>query len=384
MGKLTATRVKAITEPGRYGDGDGLYLNIAKGRSKSWVLRITIDGRRRDLGLGSCKTVSLAEARERAHQKRVAVAQGRDPVAEERRGDVPTFAEAARAVHEANVPRWRNDKHAAGWIRSLENYAMPTIGSMRVDHIQRIDVLGILKPIWSAKPETARRVRQRIRTVLRWCQAHGYVEHNAAGEAIDGALPAMPRVRAHFRSLHYLEVPDALKVVDKSGASLASKCCLRFVILTAARPGEALGARWSEVDVDGREWRLPPDRMKAAVEHRVPLSDAALDVLDAAKALHDGSDLVFPSPLRPGRPLSNVTLTKVLKDCGLAASATVHGFRSSFRTWALEQTDAPWAVAEAALAHRLGDTTEQAYVRGDLFRARQDLMQDWANFLAPG
>lgn len=382
MGRLTATGVKAITEPGRYGDGDGLYLNIAKGGSKSWVQRITIDGRRRDLGLGSCKTVSLAEARERAHKRRVAVAQGRDPVAEERRGDVPTFAEAARAVHEANVPRWRNDKHASGWIRSLEIHAMPTIGSMRVDRIQQIDVLHILKPIWSVKAETARRVRQRIRTVLRWCQAHGYIKDNAAGEVIDGALPAMPRKRTHFRSLHYLEVADALSVVNASGASLASKYCLRFLILTAARPGEALGARWSEFDVDGREWRLPPDRMKAGVEHRVPLSDAALDVLDAAKALHDGSDYAFPSPLRPGRPLSNVTLTKVLRDCGLAEQATVHGFRATFRTWALEQTDAPWAVAEAALAHRLGDTTEQAYVRGTLFRARQGLMQQWADYLA--
>ena len=382
MGNLTAARVKAVTKPGRYADGGGLYLNVAAGGSKSWVQRITIDGRRRDLGLGSVSAVSLAQARNRAHENRVAVADERDPLAEKRRGDIPTFREAATAVHEANLPRWRNDKHAAGWIRSLERHAMPTIGSMPVDRIRQVDVLIVLKPIWSDIPETARRVRQRIRTVLRWCQAHGYIEHNAAGEAIDGALPPMPKVKAHFRSMHYLEVPDALNVVDASGASFASKYCFRFVILTAARPGEALGARWSEIEMDSREWRLPPDRMKAGAEHRVPLSDAALDVLDAAKALHDGSDYVFPSPLRPGRPLSNVTLTKVLKDCGLAEQATVHGFRSSFRTWALEQTDAPWAVAEAALAHRLGDRTEQVYVRGDLFRAREKLMQKWADFVA--
>ena len=385
MGKLSAARVKALTGRGRYSDGDGLYLNVAKGGSKSWVLRITIDGRRRDLGLGSVKTVSLVEARNRAHDLRVAVAQDRDPIAEKRRDDIPIFSDAAKAVHEAYLPSWRNAKHADGWIRSLENHAMTKLGAMPVDRIERTDVLAVLKPIWSTKPETARRVRQRIRVVLNYCQAHGYIEHNAAGDAINGALPSMRKTQKHFRSLNYLEVPDALKVVDASGAAVASKLCLRFVILTAARPGEARGALWSEIDMGGREWRLPPERMKAGIEHKVPLSDAALEVLDAAKALRDDSDFVFPSPRKYGHPLSNVTLTKVLRDCGLAEQATVHGFRSSFRRWALECTEFQWAVAEAALAHRLGNSTEQAYVReADLFRHRQELMQAWADYLADG
>ncbi|WP_420435381.1 tyrosine-type recombinase/integrase [Candidatus Poriferisocius sp.] len=188
----------------------------------------------------------------------------------------------------------------------------------------------------------------------------------------------MPRVKAHFRSLPYGEVADALGVVDRTGASASAKLCLRFAVLTAARSGEARNASWSKIDFAEREWRIPADKMKAATEHRVPLSDAALKVLDRAKDNHDGSDLVFPSPLRPGRPLSDMTLTKILRDAGLAERATVHGFRASFHTWALEQTDTPWAVAEAALAHTLGDSTQQAYTRGDAYTKRRNLMDQWA------
>ena len=204
---------------------------------------------------------------------------------------------------------------------------------------------------------------------------------NVAGEVIDGALPPMPRVQSHFRSLPYQEVAEALTIVDGSGASLAAKLCLRFVVLTAARSGEARNAVWDEIDFDAREWRIPATRMKTANEHRVPLSDAALEVLQQAKGLHDGSGLVFPSPLKPGRPLSDMTLTKVLRDVGLAERATVHGFRAPFRTWALEQTDTPWAVAEAALAHGLGDAVQQSHIRGDAYTRRCKLMEDWAQFL---
>ena len=378
---LTAQQAKHVDKPGRHHDSRGLYLNIARGGSRSWVQRITVDGRRRDIGLGPFPTVSLAQARRKAEANRAAVADGRDPLAERRRGAMPTFAEAAKAVHEANLPRWRNAKHAASWMQTLERHAMPTLGAMRVDRIRRADVLAVLTPIWTTRPETARRVRQRIRTVLKWAQAHEHVEHNAAGEAIDGALPPQPKVKAHLRALHYLDVPGALTVVDATRAARASKLCLRFVVLTAARPGEALSARWSDTDLDGREWRIPGSRMKGGAEHRVPLSGATLDVLDSAKTLFDGSDYVFPSPLKPGNPLSNMTLTKVLRDSGLARRATVHGFRSSFRTWALEQTDAPWAVAEACLAHRLGNAVEQAYVRSDLIDQRRKLMQRWADFV---
>jgi len=252
---------------------------------------------------------------------------------------------------------------------------------MAVDRITQSDVLRCVEPIWTTRPEAARKVRQRIRTVLRWCQAHGLVQTNMAGEVIDGALPPMPRVQPHFRSLPYAEVADALALVDQSGASQSTKLCLRFVILTAARSGEARNATWDEINYGASEWKIPADKMKAASEHRVPLSEAALDVLDRAKDCHDGSDLVFPSPLKPGKPLSDATLTKILRDVGLADRATMHGFRASFRTWALEETNTPWAVAEAALAHSLGDSVQQAYIRGDAYTKRCKLMDQWADYL---
>ncbi len=242
---LTAAKAKALSEPGMHGAGRGLYLRIAKGGSKGWILRIVIDGRRRDIGLGGHPAVTLAKARQLADAHRLAVAEGRDPLAEKRRAKMPTFTEAAAKVHEANLPRWKNGKHTAQWLSTLERYAFPTIGKMRLDRIERRDVLAILAPIWSTKPETARRVRQRIRTVLKWAQAHGYVEHNAAGEGIDGALPPMPHVKAHFLALPYVEVPAALETIDASPAVLAAKLCMRFLILTAARSGEARGAQWS-------------------------------------------------------------------------------------------------------------------------------------------
>ena len=379
---LTAAKAKALSESGMHNDGRGLYLRIAKGGSKGWILRIVIDGRRRDIGLGGYSAVSLAKARQLADAHRLAVAEGRDPLAEKRRAKMPTFAEAAERVHALNLGRWRNGKHTAQWINTLRTYAFPTIGKMPLDRIERRDVLGILTPIWAAKPETARRVRQRIRAVLKWGQAHGYVGGNVAGEAIDGALPPMPRVKAHFRALPYAEVPAALETIDGSSAGLAAKLCLRFLILTAVRSGEARGASWSEIDPDAREWRIPAERMKGKAEHRVPLSDAGQAVLREAAALRDDSGLIFPSPRKQGSPLSDMALTKVLRDCGLADRATAHGFRSAFRDWAAERTNAPHAVMERALAHAVADAVEAAYARSDLLERRRALMDQWAAYLS--
>ena len=379
MAKLTSTKIKALDKPGMHGDGRGLYLQIAPKGSRAWVLRLTIDGRRRDIGLGGYPAVSLAKARQLADAQRTAVADGRDPVAEKKRAAMPTFAEAARLTHEINRARWKNANHKAQWLGTLERNAFPRIGKMALDRIERRDVLAVLTPIWTTKPETARRVRQRIRTVLKWGMAHGYIEHNAAGEAIDGALPSMPRVKAHFRALPYADIPAALDRFVAGQASWASKFCFRFLVLTAARSGEARGARWSEIDMDARTWTIPGDRMKAKVEHRVPLSEAALEVLREARRLDDGSDLVFPSSTRRGCPLSDVTLTMLLRKYGLADRATVHGFRSSFRDWCAE-TGQPRELAEAALAHVVGGV-EGAYFRSDLFERRRQLMNDWAAFV---
>ena len=307
---------------------------------------------------------------------------GRDPVAEKRRPSTPTFSDAAYAVHEANKPRWRNGSHTRAWIQTLERHAFPKIGSKPIDTISRTDVLTVLTPIWSSRPETARRVRQRMRTIFRWAMASELIENNPAGEAIDGALPSMPKVKAHLRALPYREVGPALRTVDASQTSPASRHCLKFLVLTAARSGEARGATWDEIDIEDAAWTIPGSRMKAGVEHRVPLSDHALDVLMLAQQLEDGSRLCFPSPLRPGRMLSDMTLTNILRKAGLADRATVHGFRTSFKTWTMELTDTPWAVGEAALAHQLGGSVEQAYARSDLFDRRRALMQQWADYIA--
>ena len=378
---LSATRVRALKKPGRHPDGGGLYLYVSKTGRKSWVQRITIAGRRRDIGLGAFPSVTLAKARQKAFENRAIVAEGRDPLAEKHAPPMPTFRKAAHVVHEANKPRWRNPSHITGWIQTLERHAVPKLGRMPLDEIDRRDVLEVLTPIWTTRPETARRVRQRMRTIFRWGMAHGFMESNPAGEAIDGALPPMPKVKAHFRALPYQEVASALETVEASQASIASKLCFRFLVLTAARSGEARGTSWNEIDLQDRVWRIPGGRMKGGAEHRVPLSRQAVELLGESTALREETELVFPSPLKTGEPLSNMSLMKVLRSVGLAERTTVHGFRSSFKNWTLEQTDTPWAVSEAALAHILGNSTEQAYARSDLFERRRSLMQQWADYL---
>ena len=379
---LTVAKAKALRDPGLYWADPTLYLRVGPSGTKHWIQRLMIDGRRHDLGLGGFPLVPLADAREQAFENRRKVRRGGNPLAERRRASVPTFAVAAARTRDSLRARWRNTKHAKDWMAALERYAFPVFGTLRVDRIRREDVLQVLTPIWTGKPETARRVRQRIRAVLQWAWAHDYVSENVAGEAIDGALPTMPAVKAHFRALPYREVSGALASVEVSGASLAAKLCLRFLVLTAARSGEARGATWAEIDAEAREWRIPGERMKGRAPHRVPLSAAALAILERARTMDDGSGLIFPSPLRPGRPLSDMSLTKLLRDRGLADRATVHGFRSAFRDWCAE-TGAPREVAEAALAHTVGGV-EGAYFRSDVYERRRALMEAWGAFVAEG
>ncbi|MDE0062851.1 MAG: integrase arm-type DNA-binding domain-containing protein [Gammaproteobacteria bacterium] len=268
MAKLTKAKCNALTKAGLHGDGGGLYLHVKPTGGKSWCQRITIHGRRRTLGLGSFPLISLAKARALAALNRATVAEGGDPLAEKRRGQSPTYRVAAKEVYELNRPRWRSDKHAADWWATLERHALPSLGDIKVDAIDRLNVLDVLTPIWTAKPETARRVRQRIRTVMRWALAHGYAQQNPAGEVIDGALPAMPKIKAHLRALPYLEVPMALAAIDESRSSLAARACFRFLVLTAVRSGTARGALWAEIDIERREWNIPGFRM-SRVRHIV-------------------------------------------------------------------------------------------------------------------
>ena len=375
---LSAAEAKSITKPGSHYAGETLYLYVAPGGSKSWVQRITINSRRCDIGLGGFPVVTLSEARDKAYQNRKLAQAGGDPLAEKRQAKVPTFREAAEKAFKANRARWRSDKTARNWNQGMNKHVLPKLGALRVDRIRREDVLRVLTPIWTATPEVARKQRNRIRAVLSWCQAHGFIEHNVAGEMIDGALPAMPAVKSHFRALPYSALPAALETVELSNASVAARLCFRFLVLTATRNGEARGATWPEIDMEARIWRIPATRMKAGVEHRVPLSDAALAVLEQAKILRDRSGLVFPSVLRPGKPMSDMTLTKVLRDNGLAEQTTVHGLRSTFRDWCAE-TGKPREIAEAALAHVVPGV-EGAYFRSDLFERRRLLMAQWAAF----
>ena len=263
----------------------------------------------------------------------------------------------------------------------MKKHVLPKIGDLRVDKIGREQVLLVLTPIWTQTPEVARKQRNRIRAVLSWCQAHGFIEHNVAGEMIDGALPAMPAVKEHYRALPYQEVPAALETIDASNASLAAKLCFRFLVLTATRSGEARGARWSEVDLDAKEWRIPASRMKARVEHSIPLPVPVVTLLEQAHILRDDSDLIFPSSVKRGIPMSDMTLTKVLRTTGLAARTTVHGFRSSFRDWASECTNAVHAVMELSLAHKVGSAVERAYARSDLLAKRRRLMDQWGAYI---
>ena len=405
MKRLTQARIKSITKPGRYGDGNCLFLFVARGGSKSWVQRMVIQGQRRDLGLGGWPVVSLDEARAwAAHNRKLArfykmdpakapaysgpiypgpmaPGPGPAPTSPAPAPRVPTLQECTERTHRANLPRWRAEKHAHNWLASMERYVFPTLGSMPVDQITGRDVLAVIEPIWGTQTDTARRVRQRIRTVLGWAMAHGYVERNAADSSLDGALPAIQTNGQHFKALPHKEVAAALQTVESTKAGASTKLGLRFLVLTAARSGEARGARWDEVDWDAKTWTVPGSRMKAGKAHRVPLSDAAVKILQQAKALADSSSgLVFPSAR--GGELSNMAWTKLLRTTGLAERATVHGFRSSFRDWCAE-TGQPREIAEAALAHVVGGV-EGAYFRSDLFEARRALMQGWANYLEGG
>ena len=377
QGKLTVRTVRAINEPGLYGDGNTLYLRVAPGGSKQWVQRLTVNGCRRDIGLGGCGWVTLAEAREAAQENRRVARRGGDPLAMRRPRGIPRFRDAARQTFEALKPRWRSKKAAANWWAHLERHAFPIIGDIPVDRIGRTDLLRVLAPIWTEKPESARRVRRNVRATFQWAMAHGWIETNPAGEAIDGALPAQPSVRSHLRALPYRELPVALDTIESCGASPIVKLALRFLILTAGRSGEVRGAIWTEIRED--VWTIPGTRMKAGTEHRVPLSAPALTILEQALAYRDDSALIFPSPVRRGRTFSDMTLTRVLRNTGLAERATVHGFRSSFRDWCAD-SGKPREVAEAALAHAVGGV-EGAYFRSDLFARRRRLMDSWAAYL---
>ncbi|MCY3812390.1 MAG: tyrosine-type recombinase/integrase [Gammaproteobacteria bacterium] len=381
--RLSATFVRTVNAPGRYGDGHGghgLSLLVRRaacgGLSKSWTQAIRPGGRTTSVGLGGYPVVTLAMARERALGNARTVAEGRDPRRRVQRA--PTFAQACETVIAIHAQNWKGGKNERQWRASLRDYALPKLARKRVDAISTADVMAVLLPIWSTKRQTARRVRQRIGAVMKWAVAQGHREDNPAGDAISAALPNNRVPPTHQRALPHAEVGTALARVRGSGAHVGTKHAFEFLVLTASRSGEVRQARWEEIDRDGAVWTIPGERMKTGREHRVPLPPRALEVLDAAARLSDGDGLVFPSPT--GRVLNHSTMTKLLGDLGIDAVA--HGFRSSFRDWAAECTDAPREVCELALAHVNSDRVEAAYRRTDLFDRRRALMADWAAYVA--
>lgn len=377
---LTAQAVRNAKLPGKYFDGHGLYLRVDANGSRFWVQRITVRGKRCELGLGSPALVTLAEARAKALQNRKLAREGGDPLQAKREANaILSFEEAARKVHQIHKPTWKNEKHAAQFITTLETYAFPRMGKHKVQDVTTADVLAVLMPIWTEKPETARRVRQRIGTVMKWAIAQGWRQDNPA-ENISHALPKASKTQEHRKALPYAEVAGCISAVAASGAGASTKLALEFLVLTAARSGEVREARWDEIDMAAQVWEIPAARMKMKRPHRVPLSPRAVELLKQAEAMADGSGLVFPGT-KIGRPLSDMTLSKLVKELGFKAD--VHGFRTSFRTWAQERTTYPREVAEAALAHLSGDAVERAYARSDLFEKRRSMMVGWALYLSP-
>ena len=376
--KLTAKFVENVSDAGKYYDQHGLFLHVRPSGAKKWLQRYTFQGRRREIGLGSAKIVSVATARKNAHQNLVLVSEGIDPIEDKKQDSIiPKFEVAARKVYEDNRPTWRNAKHAAQFITTLETYAFPVIGSMSVKEINSSHILKILSPIWVTKAETAKRVRQRLSTVFKYCVAQQWRTDDPADIAIAKALPYLKKKVQHRKSISYNDVSDFIETVSNSSAGLSTKLGLEFLILTATRSGEVRNARWNEVN--GSIWTIPAERMKAGVAHRIPLPSRCIEILEEAQKISSGSGFIFEGT-KPNRPLSENTFNKLMKELGLEVHA--HGFRTSFRTWTQEKTNYPREIAEAALAHSLRDKAEAAYARSDLLEKRAEMMEAWAQFIS--
>ncbi|MBR8214703.1 tyrosine-type recombinase/integrase [Burkholderia vietnamiensis] len=391
--ELGALAVSRLSTPGTHAVGHvaGLALQITPTGSRSWILRVMVGGRRREIGLGAYPSVSLKEAHEKAQETRDAIALGVDPVLARKEAASRlrasqafevTFEEAAKRFIKAKAPEWKNTKHGDQWRNTLAEYAYPKIGALMVRHVARAHIMEVLEPIWTTKTETASRLRGRLEAVLDWAKVKGFRDDGTNPAMwrgnLDKLLPAPKRTK-RVRNHPALPIEQmgvfmqALRATEGVSAR-----CLEFAILTAARSGEARGATWGEVDLKRGIWAIPPERMKAKKEHRVPLSPAAVELLTAIQRTED-QDLVFPSP-RSGGVLSDMSLLELMRRQHL--EATPHGFRSTFRDWAGEYTNYPRELAEVALAHIKADATEAAYWRSDVLEKRRRMMVDWAEFIS--
>jgi len=384
--RLTALSVQRKQKPGMYADGDGLYLRVSPTGSRSWLFRYRWRDKRRDMGLGSAETVSLAEARQKAGNARTDLSQGRDPIQARRQSEAAlvassmTFKACAEAYIAAHHDGWRNAKHAAQWTATLEAYAYSVFGDLPVGEIDVSHVMRTLEPIWKDKTETASRLRGRIEAILDWARVRGYRSGDNPARwrgQLANLLPARSKVQQvrHHPALPYSDIGSFMKTLRIQEGEAAR--ALEFLILTAARTGEVIGATWEEIDLAAATWVIPASRIKAGRDHRVPLSPPALKLLnDQAKVQQ--SPWIFAGG-KQGKPLSSNAMLALLRRMQ-RTDLTAHGFRSTFRDWAAERTNYPREIAEAALAHRIPDATERAYRRGDLFEKRTRLMAEWARY----
>ncbi|MCK1417638.1 integrase arm-type DNA-binding domain-containing protein [Bradyrhizobium sp. CW4] len=388
---LSVKQITKLKQPGRYGDGHGLYLQVLSSSNRSWLLRYQRGGRERWMGLGPEADFTLEEARERARKARQLIKDGIDPIDERKSkrlqqmtedaakaAKAKTFGQVATEYFEFHSPKWKNQKHAAQFLSSLKTYAYPVIGKLPVAAVNKTLVLKVLQPIWKTKTETASRVRGRIEGVLDYARVNGWRDgDNPAAWLgnLEHALPAPGTISKvkHHAALPWTELPDfMIQLRQRDGVAAAA---LQFLILTATRTGEVIGATWDEIDLTAKVWTIPTDRMKAKRQHTVPLSDPVLQIL---KELPRESDFVFPG-LSKGTAISNMAMAQLLKRMD-RLDITVHGFRSTFRDWAAESTSYPNHVVEMALAHTIGDKVEAAYRRGELLGKRNRLMSDWARY----
>jgi integrase len=391
LNRLSNLKVARAKQAGMYADGGGLYLRVAEGGSKQWIFRYVANGRLRDMGVGPCHTLTLAEARERATEARKLRLEGIDPIEHKkaRRAAVAaaeakamTFKQCTEGFIRDNEAKWSNSKHRREWKSTLERYVYPELGSLSVAAIDTPLVLNVIKPLWERAPETASRVRGRIENVLGWATVHHYRTGDNPARwkgHLEHALPARSKVAKvkHHAALPYTEAGSFIAKVRKDDR--VGACCLEFIALTVARVSEANVASWNEIDFAERVWTVPADRMKGREEHRVPLSNAALGVLKAMHVVRH-SDFIFPG-MREGRPIGANTVLRIAKETA-GVDITTHGLRSTFRDWAAERTNFPREVAEKALAHAIPSAVEAAYRRGDLFEKRRRLMEAWAEYCA--
>lgn len=383
MKKLTAVQVKNITKPGNYADGDGLRMKVSKAGSKAWLYRYRIHGKAHEMGLGTYPTRSLKGAREETVRLRKLVLDGIDPLIEksklrQKAQDVLTFDQCTDKFHEMKKAEWSSELHAKKWLQAMRNHCSPVIGNLPVSEIDTEHVLRVVQPIWTKKTVLASNLRERIESVLSWSASIGYREKGLNPAIwrghLEHLLPKKNKVHkaVHHPALEYQEIGKFMKELREVDTTASQ--ALQFTILTACRSKEVFGATWDEIDLDKAVWVIPGSRMKMRKDHRVPLSKHAVELLEELP----GSGYVFPST-RHGwvKPIADTQMWRLMKR--LRPSLTVHGFRSSFRQWAAEQTNYPREVAEQALAHAAGDSTEQAYQRSDLLDKRRPLMQAWAD-----